>query len=170
MEHRRFASYAALASTSALLLGAGIMDIDTRAPSTDAAEAVTRPEPIGDAEEAATDSNENKTTNLPYEPGFDIREWVNTQRFVLAGPASITVSASARWGGPSVCRGSQYTITMMGADGRNEGSKSYLIGGAHPDVQSFQNVPPGRHYLRVEVRNPDEKQCRLRGTLTIFRT
>jgi hypothetical protein len=68
------------------------------------------------------------------------------------------------------CRVSQYTITMMTADGRSEGSKNYPIGSNHPDVQSFQNVPPGKHYLHVEVRNPDTKSCILHGDLTIGRT
>ena len=58
----------------------------------------------------------------------------------------------------------------MTADGRVEGSKNYAIGSNHPDVQSFQNVPVGKHYLRVEVRNTGPRTCILNGELTIGHT
>jgi hypothetical protein len=158
VQHHRFILVAALASTSALVLGACVVDTDTGAPGTDTVANAAEPEPIGDAEEAV-----GPMMPLPHTGKFEMAKLFNSPHFVLTVRSSITFEAHASWSAPGICQGSGYAITMMNANGASEGSKNYLIS-SHEDVQSFQNLPPGEYYFRAEVQQRNPPQC----VLTVF--
>jgi hypothetical protein len=152
VQHQRLLLVVALASTSVLALGACVGDTGNGAPDTDA---VAEPESIGDAEEADTDPNAKITVTLPYRDGkFTLKGPFNSPRFVTTVQSSITIGATASWSSPGICRG-EYTIQMVNAvTGKEEGSgKNYATNG-RKDLQSFQNLPPGKHYFTAYVRNP----------------